>query len=78
MDRLNGMASTVCARLVDFTEWLGGCGHHKTTFPMTLRAGVCADAKLNSPSDTYIVCLQCGRQFPYDWRTMQITKRRTS
>ena len=41
-------------------DWLRGCAHRKTTFPMTLQ------------SHTYIVCLECGRRFAYDWTTMRI------
>lgn len=44
-------------------DWLWGCGHNKTTLPMTHNAR------------TYVVCLGCGRQLPYDWGTMHKTSR---
>jgi DNA-directed RNA polymerase subunit RPC12/RpoP len=51
-------------RIHRVADWLYGCTHRKTTFPMTLQ------------SDTYIVCLECGRHFAYDWTTMRIAKQR--
>jgi len=46
-------------------DWLCGCAHRRTTFPLTLPA-----------IGTYIVCLDCGRPFAYDWSKMQRTSRR--
>jgi hypothetical protein len=40
-----------------------GCGHRRTTFPLTpVRGG----------ARTYIVCLDCGREFAYDWANMRV------
>ncbi len=61
------------AQLVD---WLCGCGHPRTTFPMTLRASPGVRSAKGTQTETYIVCLDCGRHIRYDWTTMQITKRR--
>jgi len=36
-------------------EYLIGCTHRRTTLPITLR------------SKTYIVCLDCGKEIPYNW-----------
>jgi hypothetical protein len=41
---------------------LFGCVHRKTTFPMT--AGRNLDR-------TYVVCLDCGTEFRYDWKRMR-------
>jgi len=76
MDRFNTAANTVGACVVDLAEWLCGCGHRQTTFPITLRAGAKIDGELDAPSDTYIVCLECGRRFAYDWTRMRIARRR--
>jgi hypothetical protein len=48
-----------------------GCGHHHTTFPLTSsrKAGSVAAPTTNN---TYVVCLDCGREFQYDWQTMRI------
>lgn len=47
-----------------------GCGHHRTTFPQTpsRRAGF-ANAHGNA---TYVVCLDCGKEFDYNWNAMRI------
>jgi hypothetical protein len=39
---------------------LFACPHERTTFPMT-RA-----------SRTYVVCLDCGKEFAYNWADMRI------
>lgn len=46
------------------------CQHSKTTFPLT------PVRKKNdtSPPETYVVCLECGRQFTYDWENMRLGK----
>lgn len=41
--------------------WLG-CSHKRSTFPLTPPKGEC-----------YIVCLDCGAEFTYNWQTMQAT-----
>ncbi len=50
---------------------LFGCSHRNTTFPITIRSGKSL-RNLAGPSDTYIVCLDCGREFPYSWEQMRI------
>jgi hypothetical protein len=49
---------------------LFGCSHRKTTFPITVqrKTGACTHRS------TYVVCLRCGAEFGYDWRTMRIQK----
>lgn len=43
---------------------LFGCAHERTTFPITTRNQA-------TGARTYIVCLDCGREFEYDWQTMR-------
>jgi len=76
MDRFNVVANTVRVRLVGLADWLYGCGHRTTTFPITLRPGVLVDGEQWSQLDTYIVCLECGRHLAYDWSAMHIARRR--
>lgn len=49
---------------------LFGCSHQRTTFPLTPgRKNVALSAtRLN----TYVVCLDCGKEFAYDWEGMRI------
>jgi hypothetical protein len=44
------------------------CQHQRTTFPQTstIKPGGAEDK-------TYVVCLDCGKQFAYDWENMQKT-----
>ena len=45
------------------------CSHRRTTFPVTQARKTGADA-----SEIYVVCLDCGKQFVYDWDHMRIEK----
>jgi hypothetical protein len=47
-----------------------GCSHKRTTFPLTPGRTPAGHAH-NGP---YVVCLDCGKEFSYDWGTMQIGK----
>lgn len=46
-------------------EFLFGCRHNRTTFPLT-------SARRSPGGGTYIVCLDCGREFQYNWQKMRI------
>ena len=47
-----------------------GCRHARYSFPITVRAG---SRRTPAPrTGTYVVRLDCGREFGYDWREMKI------
>ena len=46
-----------------------GCSHQRTTFPITPTPG---------SNQTYVSCLDCGREFEYDWAEMRRGKPATS
>lgn len=48
-----------------FVASLFGCAHRRCTFPRTAK-------KAGAVLSTYIVCLDCGKEFPYDWQEMKI------
>ncbi len=50
-----------------------GCAHSRTTFPMTRsrRNGTIA-AQNAAHRGAYVVCLDCGTEFTYDWATMRV------
>jgi hypothetical protein len=48
-----------------------GCWHSHYSFPITVRRGARRNAA-GSPRGTYVVCLDCGKEFPYDWNEMKI------
>ena len=55
------------AKLIDT---LFGCSHARYSFPVTVRgAGRPQAAALTG---TYVACLDCGREFPYDWQEMKV------
>jgi len=56
-------------RIMDFVF---GCRHSRYSFPLTVRAGSRRSA--NSRVGTYVVCLDCGREFSYDWQQMRLAR----
>ena len=49
---------------------LFGCAHQRTTFPLTpLRKNAAFSAHRK---DAYVVCLDCGKEFSYDWDEMRV------
>jgi len=56
-----------------FSRILGalfGCGHKHYSFPLTVKKGRRSAAA--SVTGTYVVCLDCGKEFPYDWKEMRM------
>jgi hypothetical protein len=49
---------------------LFGCSHRRTTFPLTPARKVGKSNGRNGA--TYVVCLDCGKEFDYDWKEMRI------
>ena len=52
-------------------DLLFGCHHKKKSFPMSRKRGQRASAAA-SVTGTYVVCLNCGKEFPYDWQGMKV------
>jgi hypothetical protein len=48
-----------------------GCRHPRYSFPVTLR-GSARRPKAGALTGTYVACLECGREFPYDWQQMKV------
>lgn len=46
---------------------LFGCRHSRTTFPLTRTL-----ASQPGFDGTFVTCLDCGKEFRYDWATMRI------
>ena len=40
-----------------------GCSHRRTTFPQTTG---------RNKNATYVVCLDCGKEFAYNWSEMRL------
>jgi len=61
-----------------FSRILGvffGCGHGHISFPITIKKG--ARSRAAFPTGTYVVCLDCGKEMPYDWKQMKIVNAKT-
>jgi hypothetical protein len=49
-----------------------GCWHSHYSFPMTIRNKSLRSNPAASVTGTYVVCLDCGKELPYDWTEMKI------
>ena len=58
---------------MDFLNVLFGCTHKKLSFPITVR-GARRRSQAASVTGTYVVCLECGQEFPYDWNQMKVVR----
>jgi hypothetical protein len=47
-----------------------GCGHNHYSFPITVRSRTRSQAA--SLTGTYVVCLDCAKELPYDWNEMKV------
>jgi hypothetical protein len=56
------------ARLIDLVF---GCHHSRYSFPVTIR-GVGRRPQAGALTGTYVACLDCGKEFPYDWQEMRV------
>ena len=55
-----------------FVATLFGCAHRHCTFPITAKKRGAALPEGRACRSTYIVCLDCGKEFPYDWQQMKV------
>ena len=55
-------------KLVDM---LFGCRHAHYSFPVTIR-GRKRRPQAATLTGTYVVCLDCGKEFAYDWQQMKV------
>lgn len=52
---------------------LFGCWHNHCSFPITAKRMSGGRRPLAAQATgTYIVCLDCGKEFPYDWNEMRM------
>lgn len=53
-----------------------GCRHARYSFPITVRANA-RRGSASAKTGTYVACLDCGREFRYDWQEMKIVGAKT-
>ena len=49
-----------------------GCWCKRCSFPITARGKLRSNSAAASVTETYVVCLDCGHEFPYDWSQMKM------
>ncbi|MGA7239125.1 MAG: hypothetical protein WBY44_25820 [Bryobacteraceae bacterium] len=49
-----------------------GCAHQRTTFPLTPSRKSAGTSASTPRSGAYVVCLDCGKEFAYDWSEMRV------
>ncbi len=47
-----------------------GCAHSRTTFPLTPSRNSGKSGR--AQRETYVACLDCGKEFEYDWQEMRV------
>ena len=52
---------------------LFGCWHSRYSFPITVRPGS-RRSRAAAVTGTYVVCLDCGKEFAYDWQEMKVVE----
>lgn len=52
-------------------EKLFGCRHTSYSFPVTVRHAK-RRPQAAMLTGTYVVCLDCGKEFAYDWQQMKV------
>jgi hypothetical protein len=57
------------AKLIDLVF---GCRHARYSFPVTVRGCNSRRPQAAMLTGTYVACLDCGREFPYDWQDMKM------
>jgi hypothetical protein len=68
MARLIDAFFSVMTKLIDAVF---GCRHSRYSFPVTVRR-MARRPQAGALTGTYVACLDCGREFPYDWQEMKV------
>ena len=57
--------------MVKIIDALFGCWHRRMSFPQTNKRGQ-RHSEAAMQTGTYVVCLDCGTEFAYDWKSMRV------
>lgn len=62
------------AWLLWLIDTLFGCSHKRTSFPITpsRRYQLTLTSDGSRKKRTYVVCLECGQEFDYNWKEMRL------
>jgi hypothetical protein len=64
------MISKFLDAVFEFLDAVFGCWHNHYSFPLTVRGRSRNQAA--ALTGTYVVCLDCGKELPYDWQAMKV------
>jgi hypothetical protein len=56
--------------IAELIDLVFGCRHSRFSFPVTIRGARRPQA--GALTGTYVACLDCGKEFPYDWQQMRV------
>jgi hypothetical protein len=57
--------------LGELYEAFFGCRHSHYSFPVSVRRAA-RRPQAAALTGTYVACLGCGKEFPYDWQEMKV------
>jgi hypothetical protein len=57
--------------ILNVIDALFGCWHRNYSFPITTRNNQ-RHSEAAAVTGTYVVCLDCGKEFPYSWAEMKV------
>ncbi|MBZ5682340.1 MAG: hypothetical protein LAO24_19785 [Acidobacteriia bacterium] len=57
--------------IAEMIDAVFGCRHSRFSFPVTIR-GAARRPQAAALTGTYVACLECGKEFPYDWQEMKV------
>jgi hypothetical protein len=61
--------------IAELVDAFFGCRHNRYSFPITLRSRSRTASRPSTAAaltGMYVVCLDCGRELPYDWKDMKV------
>ena len=59
--------------MLNLIDVLFGCSHKRCSFPLSSKPGQRRSGTA-AVTGTYYVCLDCGKEFAYDWEAMEEVK----
>ena len=57
--------------IINLVDMLFGCWHNNYSFPLSAKSGQRRNQAAQA-TGTYVVCLDCGKEFAYDWKQMKV------
>jgi hypothetical protein len=57
--------------IAKLVEAVFGCRHARYSFPVSVRR-MAHRPQAAALTGMYVACLDCGREFPYDWKEMKV------